>query len=147
MIRRQKVDFDKVTNRINCLRDIPDRVEGIELIVLFGSLAAGRPQPLSDIDVAFQVVNLDRTKRAEIWGQTTDALGTDEVDIVYLNDDLPYCLKYEIGWSGRLLYEASPGLFSLFRVRAAAMWYDFKPYADYRREKFFEHIRKVGIGK
>jgi predicted nucleotidyltransferase len=147
MIHDRKVNFNRIGERIERLKEIPQRIEGIELIVLFGSLAEGEPKPLSDVDVAFQVANLDSKKRTQIWGETTDALETDEVDIVYLNEDVPYHLKYEIAWNGRLLYEAREGLFSDFKVLSAAMWFDFKPYADYQTRRFWDRIKKVGFGK
>jgi len=142
MIRRTKINFDQIAERVERLKDIPKRVEGIELIVLFGSLATGQPQPLSDIDVAYQVANLDRSERAAIWEETTEALETDEADIVYLNDDIPYRLKFEIARSGRLLYEARAGMFPDFQVLATVMWMDFKPLADYQGQIFWERFKK-----
>jgi len=147
MIYKDKIKFEGIAERIERLKDIPQRIEGIELIVLFGSLASAKRHPLSDVDVAFRVANLDRKKRGQIWGEVTDALETDEVDIIYLNEDIPYSLKYEIGSNGRLLYEAKEGAFSDFKVMAAAMWFDFKPYADYQTRRFWDRIKKVGFGK
>jgi len=147
MIYKTKINFDQITEHIERLKEIPQRVEGVELIVLFGSLASGKRHPLSDVDAAFKVANFDQKKRVAIWGETTDALETDEVSIVYLNEDIPYSLKSEIAETGRLLYEARKGLFEDFQVLATAMWLDFKPYADYQSRMFWEHIEKEGFGR
>jgi len=147
MIYRTKVNFDGVAERIERLKEIPRRIEGIELIVLFGSLASSQPCPLSDIDVAFQVANLDENKRLRIWEETTDALESDEVDIVYLNDDIPYRLKYEIAHNSKLLYESEEGAFAGFQVLATVIWLDFKPLADYQSRMFWQRIRTEGFAK
>ncbi|MBM3335666.1 nucleotidyltransferase domain-containing protein [Candidatus Sumerlaeota bacterium] len=147
MIFGTKINFDGIAERVERLKEIPLRVEGIELIVLFGSLANGQPCPLSDVDVAFQVSNLDAKKRIRIWEETTDALETEEVDIVYLNDDIPYRLKYNIAWDGQLLYEGRQGAFLQFQVDAAMMWMDFKPLADWQNRLFLERVKKEGFGR
>jgi predicted nucleotidyltransferase len=147
MIRDKTINFKGIERRIERLKALPQRVEGIELIVLFGSLAEGEPKPLSDIDVAFQVANLDSKKRTQIWGETTDALETDEVDIVYLNDEIPYRLRFEIAQMGQLLYESSEGMFVDFKVLATVLWMDFKPLADYQSQIFWERLRKGQFAK
>jgi predicted nucleotidyltransferase len=147
MIHDRKINFNRIGERIERLKEIPQRIEGIELIVLFGSLAEGEPKPLSDIDVAFQVANLDSKKRTQIWGETTDALETDEVDIVYLNDEIPYRLRFEIAQTGQLLYESSEGKFMDFRVLATVLWMDFKPLANYQSQIFWERLRKGQFAK
>ena len=54
---------------------------------LFGGLARGEPKPLSDVDIA---VYLEDTAdplsiKLDLIGIITEALGTDEVDLVILN--------------------------------------------------------------
>ena len=147
MIYKTKINFDQITEHIERLKEIPQRVEGVELIVLFGSLASGKRHPLSDVDAAFQMANLDDKKRVQIWGEVTDALETDEVDIVYLNDDIPYRLRFEIANSGQLLYEAAEGMFLRFQVLASVMWMDFKPLADYQSAAFWQRFANGGFAK
>jgi predicted nucleotidyltransferase len=146
VIHRTKVDLQRVAQRIARLKEIPERVEGIKLIVLFGSLAQQATHPLSDVDLAFEVDDLDDKKRVAVLGEVIETLGTDEVDIVFLNDDLPYRLKYDIAEDGHLVYEHKPGAFGDFQVNAIAMWLDFKPYADYQSRAFRERIEKHGFG-
>jgi len=132
VIHRSKISFEGIGERIERLKEIPQSVEGIELIVLFGRLARGRRWPKQNVDVASQVANFDEIKRAQVLEATSEALGTKEVDIAFLNDDLAYRLKWHIGWKGRLLYEAKAGLFSDYKILAAAMWFDFKPLWDWQ---------------
>ncbi|MCX8035684.1 MAG: nucleotidyltransferase domain-containing protein [Candidatus Sumerlaeia bacterium] len=138
---------DRIAERLERLKQLPAKIGGIELIILFGSLATGTHHSLSDIDLAFQVRHLDALTRGRILRETSEALETDAVDIVFLNDDLPYRLRYEIAWNGKPLFEARPGLLSDFKVLAWALWADFKPLADWQRRVFWERVEKTGFGK
>lgn len=135
MIYKTKINFDQIAQRIERLKDIPSRVHGIELIVLFGRLVTRRRWPRENVDVAFHVANFDETKRSQIREEAFDALGTRDLDVTFLNDDFAYRLKWHIGWKGRLLYEAKAGLFSDYKILAAAMWFDFKPLWDWQLRK------------
>jgi hypothetical protein len=132
MIYKTKINFDQIAERIERLKDIPSRVEGIELIVLFGRLVARRRWPRENVDVAFQVANLDETTRSQIREEAFGSLGTRDLDVAFLNDDFAYRMKWHIGWKGRLLYEAKEGLFLDFMILAAAIWFDFKPLWDWQ---------------
>lgn len=75
------------------LRGALDR-DGIVAAALIGSQATGRAGPLSDIDVGVWLdPSLDAADRARcqvaVTGAAIDALGTDEVDVVVLNDASP----------------------------------------------------------
>jgi len=67
---------------------------GVVAASLIGSQATGRAGPLSDVDVAVWLApELDLHQRherqLELIGAASRALGTDEVDIVVLNDATP----------------------------------------------------------
>lgn len=62
--------------------------------MLFGSQATGRTGPLSDVDIAVWAdPDLSRTGRSnlrlELIGQAAEALRTEDVDLVVLNDAGP----------------------------------------------------------
>ena len=61
--------------------------EEVLFAYLFGSLAKGKPGPLSDIDIAVYLsTEHDLPERKlEILGRLNDILETDEVDLVVLN--------------------------------------------------------------
>ena len=53
---------------------------------LFGGLAKHKPNPLSDVDIAVYVKDSRRLNYLALFSEITDILGTDEVDLVILND-------------------------------------------------------------
>lgn len=76
---------------------------------LFGSQATGRPGPLSDVDIAIWVdPALSPRERGALRLALADAaaraLGTDEVDLVLLND-APPLLRHRTLRDGELLVE------------------------------------------
>lgn len=143
MIHKTKINFRRIAERIERLKDIIQRVKGIELIIAFGRLLTGRRWPRSNVDLAFQVAGLDDAKRSRIYEVTCKALGIKDVDFAFLNDDFAYRLKYHIAWKGRLLYEAREGMHFDFKSMAAAMWWDFKPLWDYQLRMFRSRRRKT----
>jgi len=54
---------------------------------LFGGLARGKPQPLSDVDIAIYLRADGKVaeKKLEILGNLVTLLQTDEIDLVVLN--------------------------------------------------------------
>lgn len=81
---------------------------------LFGSQARGAPGPLSDIDLAVWAhPELDRRERWSLHegltGKAADALGTDAVQVVILND-APPLLAHRVLREGRRLADADPTL-------------------------------------
>jgi len=76
---------------------------------LFGSLAEGEPQPLSDVDIAVylkedsDVVDTKMT----ILGELIDRLQTDEIDLVVLNT-APIALQMSIIESKRIIVDKEP---------------------------------------
>lgn len=80
--------------------------------MLFGSQATGKVGPLSDVDVAVWLdPDLPYEKlsalRSELTLAAVEALGTDEVDVVVLND-APPLFKHRAIKEGRQLFERDP---------------------------------------
>ena len=84
----------------------------IKLGYLFGSHATGKAGPLSDYDFAVYLQENDAQKRLELrlqlMGVLSKELGTDEVDVLILNDIKSPEIKYSIIKEGILLYEQEP---------------------------------------
>lgn len=103
--------------------------------LLFGSHARGNAGPLGDIDIA---VWLDEglsvpergRRRMEIIADCMARLGTNEVDVVVLND-APPVLAFEVAREGLVLFTRAPELPGEFRARA------FRRYLD------TEHMRRT----
>lgn len=110
----------------------------VSVAFLFGSHARGRAGPLSDVDIAVwlddRLSAAERgRRRAEILAECMARLGTNDVDVVVLND-APPVLAYEVARDGVVLWSRSPELPAGFRARA------FKRYLD------TEHMRRVLAG-
>jgi len=76
---------DRLATLGKALEALPD----VAFAYLFGSRAAGRQGPLSDVDVAVYLDGPGRElgpRRLEVIGLVTAHLATDAVDVVVLND-------------------------------------------------------------
>ena len=93
---------------------------------LFGSLAKGKPTPLSDVDIAIFLtdgIDVAETK-LEILGKLVDILQIDEIDLVILNTaSLPLInniLKYH-----KLIVDKQPLERHLFESLVMRKYFDF----------------------
>ena len=93
---------------------------------LFGSLAKGKPTPLSDVDMAIFLtdgIDVAETK-LEILGRLADILQTDEIDLVVLNTaNLP--LINNILKNHKLVVDKKPFDRHLFESLAMRKYFDF----------------------
>ena len=108
------------------------RAAGVRLIVVFGSAARGADRPDSDLDVG---VLFDGAGRAPLLGEpaepfearreaVADALRADrEIDLVVL-DEVDPLLLHEVAVDGRPVFQAEPGIFEEFRIRAIKRYFD-----------------------
>jgi predicted nucleotidyltransferase len=99
----------------------------VQLAVLFGSKAAGRSRPGSDLDIAIAVGpnGLDDARELALTRALT--LGARaEVDLIRL-ERASTLLRWQIAITGIAVLEASPGAFARFRAEAASEYIDFAP--------------------
>ena len=95
MIKYSKLPEDIVKvlpEAINYLKNNPQ----VLFAYLFGSLAMGKPKPLSDVDIAVYLKqNRDAAeKKLDILGNLMAILQTDEIDLVVLNTaELPLVMN------------------------------------------------------
>jgi uncharacterized protein len=93
---------------------------------LFGSLAKGKYQPLSDVDIAVylkQGANLAEYKLM-ILGKLIDILQTDEIDLVVLNAaNLP--LVINILKNKKIIVDKEPFARHIFESLAMRKYFDF----------------------
>lgn len=94
---------------------------GLSLVVLFGSQATGRAHAKSDIDIA--VLPRDTSVLSRATEEIGDIFGRNDVEIADLSVPSPY-LWYAVAKEGVLLFEATEGLFSEWKVHAMNVWYD-----------------------
>lgn len=107
-------------------KEIHDRLsplfkeKGLELILLFGSVATKRVHGKSDIDLGFLFKN--PVDIFELTSKVVRLLG-DNVDVVDLRRANPL-LKYTVVKYGKLIYERQPGVFYNFYSLAYRMYKD-----------------------
>jgi predicted nucleotidyltransferase len=117
----------------------------IAALYLFGSAAEGKLAPLSDIDLAFLLSpSLDKRQRfnkhLDLIGLVTDSLGTEECDIVVLND-APSRFGHTILRGGRLLFCNNRSALVDFCDRTVMRHLDFQPLRE-----DFNRVFLKGIG-
>lgn len=98
----------------------------IQFAYLFGSMASGRPGPMSDVDIA---VHLDQTAvnpdaKLEILGKLMDIFETDRIDLVVLNQaSLP--LKMNVIRGRRVIVDNLPFERHRFESKTMREYFDF----------------------
>lgn len=105
--------------------------DGVVAATLIGSQARGTPGPLSDVDVAvWHEPSLDPAGRLQLQLElarvASEALNTDEVDIVMLNR-APPLLRHRAVRDGKLLVERDPDARVRLDARALLDYLDTKP--------------------
>lgn len=102
--------------------------------MLFGSQATGKVGPLSDVDVAVWLdPDLPREQlsalRSELTLAAVEALGTDEVDVVVLND-APPLLRHRAMKSGARLFDRNPRARVRLETTALLDYFDTAPLRE-----------------
>jgi len=104
----------------------------IEVAYIFGSVAQGRENPLSDIDVAI-ILDDKQIKqelyrygyKAEILTDLIKILKMNNVDLVILNEASPL-LKHRVLYSGKLIYCRNERKRIQFQIDTINKYNDFK---------------------
>jgi len=124
-------DEVKATRTAEVVRQCMQSVGGVGLGYLFGSVAAGREGPLSDIDVAvLPVAGVDSADLEDRLGDALcRALGAENIDLVML-DAAPAHLSYRVVRDGKLLVCADRAALQRFVTRTVMEYLDFKPVRE-----------------
>ena len=116
--------------------------EGIDLVVLFGSVTQGRQRRGSDVDIAVRFAHGKPGFEAEarVAAELHEALRPPrELDLVVLNGGSPLLLA-EVAGDGVVLYAASPETWSRFWIFARRR---FEDTAKYRQRRWEALTRRV----
>ena len=116
--------------------------EGLKLVLLFGSAAAGTAHRKSDIDLGFlfkKPVDL-----LALTNRVIRLLHTDCVDVVDLRRASPL-LGFSVAKKGRLLYESSSGVYNEFCSLAFRRYVDSKKLRDRRAEVIQRFLEDRGL--
>lgn len=108
--------------------------EGVVAALLIGSQAAGTTGPLSDVDIAAWVeASLSPPARIglrdDLLAAATDALGTDQIDLVLLND-APPLLAHRAMRDGIRIVERDHAERVRFETAALLTYLDTAPLRD-----------------
>ena len=125
MIKQNSLASD-ILSRISFLEPFLENDSRIIFAYLFGGLVTGKQRPLSDVDIAVYLdVYYDKAEaKLEIIGMLSDALKTDEIDLVILND-APISLVGRILKKKRVLADKQPFLRHNFESLALREFFDF----------------------
>lgn len=125
MIKRAGLPED-IMHRIEGLNKHLERDERVIFAYLFGGLARGEMKPLADVDLA--VYLQPQANRAgaklDLIGTVTVALGTDEFDLVILND-ASLSLTGRILKNRRVLVDKQPSLRHAYESLTRREFFDF----------------------
>ena len=140
MIKFEKLPAD-IVQRLPGLSDVLSRDENVIFAYLFGGLARGEVKPLSDVDIALYVkqpVDIAECK-LRLYQTITDALGTDELDLVMLNT-APVSLTGRIVQNRQVIVDKAPFLRHAYESLTLREFFDFK----IKEDRFFKE--RYGIG-
>jgi predicted nucleotidyltransferase len=122
--------------------------EDVLAAYLFGSHAAGKARPGSDLDVALLLRGEDSVarfyRRLRLISEVSNVCGR-EADVIVLND-APPLLQVQVLKARRLLYERDRRARVAFEVRAGKVYADLEPQRKFFRQALFREIREVGLG-
>lgn len=116
--------------------------ESLQLIILFGSAAAGRMHKKSDIDLAF--LHDAPVDVLELTNRVIRLLRTDNVDVVDLNRASPL-LKFMAAKHGTLLYEKTEGMFNRFYSLAFRRYIDTRKLRDAQTAVIKQFLKTRGL--
>ena len=117
--------------------------EEVVAVYLFGSHAQGRADHLSDVDVALLLRDeLPDAAHLELRliSQVYDALGTENVDVVILND-APLRIQAEVIQTGQLLICNDYAARIEYEVRTMSKWWDLKPLLETYDRILFQRLK------
>lgn len=123
MIRFKKIPGD-IYSKIGLLTEFLSKSQNIIFAYLFGGLAKQKPNPLSDVDIAVYVKNAKKLNYLKLFSEITDILGTDEVDLVILND-ASISLAGRILQNKKVLVDKQPFLRHEYESLTLRKFFDF----------------------
>lgn len=124
---------DELIERLQQIISMLKLRDTVAALYLFGSYAAGRPTPLSDIDIAVLFdVSVDKeaflSERLKLLVELSSILGTDAVELVVLNE-APPALGYRVTRDGVLLCASNNSNSQIvnFKVKTWDRYFDYQP--------------------
>ena len=125
------------------------RRHGLRYLLLFGSRVSGRPDGLSDWDLAARFGRRPSTRELlELIADLVEFLGDDRVDLVVLDKPgLPPALLYEALWRGKPLCILDREAYLWDKVRALALYQEYRLIFRPHLEAMVKALAKRGPRK
>ncbi len=123
MIRFKKIPKD-IDEKIESLGELFASDPNVVFAYLFGGLLKERRNPLSDTDLAVFVKNLKALDYLTLFGHIADILGTEEIDLVVLNQ-APLSLAGRILQNRKVLIDKEPFLRHRYESLILREFFDF----------------------
>ncbi len=137
MIRIKKINKHSF-KKVELLSEVVEPIQGIENLYLFGSAAAKRVTPLSDLDFAVLLNEQVPEKKyldfkLSLIDKFAKTLGTSEIDLILLNQATPL-LAYEVTRSGKVLFERNRGERIDYECKIMSFYFHMQPFYKFHRE-------------
>jgi predicted nucleotidyltransferase len=116
--------------------------EGLQLVLLFGSVALEKTRKQSDIDLAF--LYDEQIDILALTNKVIRLLNTDNIDVVDLRHASPLLMISAVR-QGMLLYERTPGLFNSFYSLAFRRYIDTKKMRDAQGKAIKHFLKEKGL--
>ena len=144
MIREEKKLPGDTLDRISRVIPLISDDQDVLALYLFGSGAQNCLQPLSDLDFGILLSRRFNKKQRfekqiELIGKFNDFFGTDEIDLVVLNDAPPR-FSFNILKHGKLLFFRDKKAIIDFREQLSNYYLDFKYFREDFDRAFIEGI-------
>lgn len=137
-----------VTNVEDRIGEVLQRHPDVLVAYLFGSTARGTARPRSDIDVAV-LLREDGSvleRRLALMADLAEAMGTNRVDVVVLNE-APVALAYRVLRDGRLLLSRDERARIEHRVTTVDRYIDMEPFRRVQEEGLRHRLREGRFGR
>ncbi len=122
---------DNISTKIEDVKTLLAKEPDVLFAYLFGGFARNRVTPLSDIDIAVYLRNkhIQSKQKLKLFSKITDVLGTNELDLVILNN-AEDSLAGRILQNKRLLVDKKPFLRHLYESLTLRKFFDFRIRED-----------------
>ena len=114
-----------IHEKIDSLAGLLMENENIIFAYLFGSLSKGGFHPLSDIDLALYIKRVKTLDYLKLFGEISETLGTDEIDLVILNN-APLSLAGRILQARKILTDKNSRIRHKYESMTLRKFFDFK---------------------